>query len=36
MKNGYPFDVSQLKDPDGRNEVKRRLDYLAGRLKQKK
>ena len=36
MKNSYPFDVSQLKDHDGRNEVKRRLDYLAGRLKQRK
>ena len=35
MKNSYPFDVSQLKDHDGRNEVKRRLDYLAGPLKAK-
>ena len=26
MKNGYPVDVSQLKDPEGRNEVNRRLD----------
>lgn len=32
MKNGFPFDVSQLKDPVGKNEVKRRLDYLADRL----
>ena len=32
MENGYPFDVSQLKDPEGKEEVKRRLDYLAYRL----
>jgi hypothetical protein len=32
MKNGFPFNVSQLKDPEGKNEVKRRLDYLADRL----
>ena len=31
-KNGYPFDVTQLKDSEGKNEVKRRLDYLADRL----
>jgi len=29
---GYPFDVTQLKDPEGKNEVKRRLDFFANRL----
>ncbi|MBT5927400.1 MAG: sulfatase-like hydrolase/transferase [Verrucomicrobia bacterium] len=32
MKNGFPFDVTQLKDTEGKGEVKRRLDYLADRL----
>ncbi len=31
-ENGFSFDVTKLKDPEGQNEVKRRLDYLAGRL----
>ena len=32
VENPLPFDVSQLKDPEDRDEVKRRLDYFAGRL----
>ena len=30
--NGYPFDVKALNDPEGKAEVKRRLDYFANRL----
>ena len=32
LPNGYPFDVKALKDPEGKAEVKRRLDYFANRL----
>jgi uncharacterized sulfatase len=31
-ENGYPFDVKNLDDPEGKAEVKRRLDYFANRL----
>ncbi|MDG1892714.1 MAG: sulfatase [Verrucomicrobiota bacterium] len=32
MRLGYKFDLRQLSDPVGEGEVKRRLDYLGGRL----
>jgi hypothetical protein len=31
-ENPLRFDVSKLDDPEDREEVKRRLDYFAGRL----
>ena len=32
VENPLPYDEYQLKDPEDRDEVKRLLDYFAGRL----